>query len=133
MQNEMIKVMSHKVLREIAASLHATPFYTIMVDETTDFSNREQVIVCLRWVSEEFLVHEEFMELYMVESIDANMLVFVIHDVLCRFNLTMSKVRSHCYDGAPACNVGITIWSGHSTLPRRAQGNLYPLLWARLN
>ena len=30
------------------------------------------------------------MGLYMVESIDANMLIFVIRDILCRFSLTMS-------------------------------------------
>ena len=28
MQNEMIRVMAHQVLREIASSLHSTPFYS---------------------------------------------------------------------------------------------------------
>ena len=54
------------------------PFYTIMSDETTEFSNCEQVVTCLCWVSEEFVIHEEFMGLYMVESIDAN-----IHACAC--------------------------------------------------
>jgi hypothetical protein len=58
MQNEMIKIMALQILRKIAASLHDTPFYTIMVDETTDMLNREQVVLCLRWVSEKF----EFMK-----------------------------------------------------------------------
>lgn len=47
MQNEMLKVMALQIVREIAASLHSTEFYTIMVNETTDASNREQAV---RWV-----------------------------------------------------------------------------------
>ncbi|XP_072023399.1 zinc finger MYM-type protein 1-like [Amphiura filiformis] len=34
MQNEMLKVMALKVLRDISASIQNTPFYTIMGDET---------------------------------------------------------------------------------------------------
>ena len=45
MQNEMIKVMALNVLREVAASLHTSTFYTLMADETTDMSNREQVVL----------------------------------------------------------------------------------------
>ena len=41
MQNEMIRVMAHQVLREVTASLHTTPFYTIVADETTDKSNTD--------------------------------------------------------------------------------------------
>jgi hypothetical protein len=36
----------------------------------------------------------------MVESIDANTLVSVIKDVLQRLNLSLSKARGQCYDGA---------------------------------
>ena len=55
-----------------------------MADETTNMSNCEQVVVCLRWVSDTFEVHEEFIGLHVVESIDANTLVAVIKDVLLR-------------------------------------------------
>ena len=57
--------------REIAASIQATPFFTVMVDETADVSNVEQVVVCLRWVSETFEVQEEFVGLYEVASTGA--------------------------------------------------------------
>ena len=100
MQNEMIRVMAHQALREVTASLHTTPFYTIMADETTDKSNCEQVVLCLCWVSDDFDAHEEFIGMYMVEVRDAPTLVSVIHDVLQRLNLTINKVRGQCYDGA---------------------------------
>ena len=41
-QNEVIKVMGLQVLRDIVSDLQDSPFLTIMVDETTDSSNREQ-------------------------------------------------------------------------------------------
>ena len=42
-QNEIIKVMGLHILRDVSADLQATPFLTVMADETTDSSNREQV------------------------------------------------------------------------------------------
>ena len=58
MQNEMVKVMGMRILRKISVNLQSTSFYTVMLDETTDVANVEQVVVCLRWVSEKFEVFE---------------------------------------------------------------------------
>ena len=102
MQNEMIRVMSLKILREVACALQKATYYTIMIDETADISNQEQVVVCFRWVSDDFEVHEDFLGMYAVDSIDARSLLGVIHDVLKRLNLSISKVRGQCYDGVSA-------------------------------
>ena len=58
-QNEIIQTMSLQVLREIMAELQSSPFLTIMIDETTDSSNMEQVTLVVRHVTEELQVHEE--------------------------------------------------------------------------
>ena len=71
MQNEMLQVMALKILRDIASSLQSTPFYGIMADETPDISNREQVVICIRWVDDSLEVHEEFLGLYKVALTDA--------------------------------------------------------------
>ena len=34
-------------------------FFFLMADETRDVSNREQVVVCLRWVSKHYTVQED--------------------------------------------------------------------------
>ncbi len=100
MQNEMVKVMALRVLREIAASIQSAPFFTVMVDKTTDVSNMEQVVVCLRRVSETFKVYEEFVGLYDVASTRTETIYAAITDVFLRMNLSVSKVRGQCYDGA---------------------------------
>ena len=77
-----------------------SPFLTLMMEETTDVSNKEQVVIVMRRVSESFEVHEEFLGLYEVSSIDASTLTTVGKDVFARMNLPISKLRGQCYDGA---------------------------------
>ena len=91
--------MAFKILQELASFLHATPFYTVMMDETTGVSNCEQVMVFLRWVSEDFEVNEEYMGLYLIK---AEILFSGIKDFLLRFNLALSNISGQSYDAAAA-------------------------------
>ncbi len=45
-QNEILKVMSLHILRDVVLLIRSAPFFSIMVDETTDVSNKEQVVLC---------------------------------------------------------------------------------------
>ena len=101
-QSELLKVMGLQVLRDIATSLHSAEFYSIMVDETTDVSNKEQAVLCFRWVSDDLIAHEDFVGLYGIENTEAKTLVNMILDVLTRLNLSIKKLRGQCYDGASA-------------------------------
>ena len=92
--------MALDVLRRIITAIHASSFLSIMIDETTDVSNKEQVVVCIRSVDEELQVNEDFNGLHQVESTAANDLYAVIQDVLTRMNVSVNKVRGQCYDGA---------------------------------
>ena len=100
MQNEMLQVIALRILREIAQDIRNSTFFSIMADETTDKSNREQVVIVIRHVDENLLVHEEFIGLSMVESLDATTLTGVIKDCLLRMNVALNKCRGQCYDGA---------------------------------
>ena len=54
----------------------------------------------LRWVDDDLNVHEEFIGLHEVPTIQTDVLVAVIKDCLLRLNLSLNKVRGQCYDGA---------------------------------
>ena len=99
-QNEILKVMALSTLRKIASELSRSQFFCIMSDKCTDASNREQLVICIRWVDSNLEVHEEFIGLYKVENIQTDTIVAVIKDALIRLNLTLSKCRGQCYDGA---------------------------------
>ena len=70
-QNEMLELMAHAVLRKILKAIYSSPFLAVMVDETTDKSNIEQLTLVIRWVNQDFLVSEEVLGLYYMSAIDA--------------------------------------------------------------
>ena len=94
--------MALKIIRKIAVSFQDSVFFTIMADETTDASNKEQVVICMRRVDNDFEAHEEFIGMHVVDSIDASTLYHVIKDVLLRLNMCITKARGQCYDSAAA-------------------------------
>ena len=68
-QNEMLQIMALSHLRKIAANINEAGYFCLESDEVTDASNKEQVIVCLRWVDAQFEPHEEFIGLRHVQDI----------------------------------------------------------------
>ena len=98
-QNELLEAMSQSILRTLLGDIKNSPFLTIMADETTDVSNKEQLTLVIRWVDENFEVNEEFLGLYNLFSTTADSIVASIKDVLLRFEIPTSKIRGQCYDG----------------------------------
>ena len=92
--------MSLNILRSIATNINKSEFYRIMCDESTDVSNREQLVICIRWVDDNLEPHEEFLGLYKIDNIQASTIVAAIKDSLVRLNFSFSKCRGQCYDGA---------------------------------
>ena len=79
-------------MRAIAAGINTSGYFTLESDEVTDTSNKEQVMVCLRWVDDKFEAHEDFVGLHHVDDIKI--------DTVLRMGLNMSMCRGQCYDGA---------------------------------
>ena len=110
LQNEILKVMVLKIIQKIAESLQGNDFFTIMADKTIDVFNKEQVVICMRWVDSNFEVQEEFIGMHYFDFIDASTLYQVIINVLLRLNLSITKARGLCYDGAAVmsgCRSGV--------------------------
>ena len=99
-QNEILSILALRILRDIGDSIRSTPYYSLMADEVTDSSNREQVVICLRWIDTNLEPQEDFIGLYKVESTAADVIVKVLKDTLLRFNLSINRCRGQCYDGA---------------------------------
>ena len=98
-QNELLQLMAHSVLRKILSNIQSSPFIALMVDETTDKSNKEQLTLVIRWVDESFGVSEEFLGLYNLSSITAESIVCAIKDMFLRFHIPMANIRGQCYYG----------------------------------
>lgn len=98
-QNEILGLMSHAILRKIILELQITDYFTIMLDECVDSSNKEQLAICIRYVDATLTVHEEFIGLYYCPDIKANTIFSIVKDTLLRLNISLSRCRGQCYDG----------------------------------
>ena len=88
-QNEILKAMYLNIIRKIASQIQESYFFCIMCDECCDISNREQLVVCIRWVDSKLQAHEEFIGMYTLSDIKSNTIVAVIKDTLTRLNLSL--------------------------------------------
>ncbi len=100
-QNELLQIIANRIIRDIVHRIKSScSYFSIMVDETTDFSTTKQVALALRWVDDDLEPLEEFLGIHQTGSIEANRLVALVKDILVRVYFDMKKYRSQCYDGA---------------------------------
>lgn len=90
--------MANQVLRNVMKDLESVKFLTLMADETTDISSRKQLVICLRYIDDQFVPHEIFVGFYTVDDIKADTIISAITDTLTRFNIPFNKLRVQCSD-----------------------------------
>lgn len=98
-QNELLMLMAHQILRDLANEIKDS-YYATICDEYTDISNKEQLTFCLRWVDDLFDIHEDFLGFYEVQNIKSETIVSAITDILLRIQISLDNCRGQCYDGA---------------------------------
>lgn len=69
--NELIEIMGHSLLRSMLANILHQKWFALLADETRDVSNREQLVLCIRWVSESYKIHEDVVGLIQLENTTA--------------------------------------------------------------
>ena len=86
--------IQNEIIQDMALS------FAIVMDETTDASCKEQVSICLRYVTQSLQVHETFTGFYETASTNASTMCDITKDVLAQFELQLSNCRGQCFDGA---------------------------------
>lgn len=66
--NECVMLMGQKLLRELLSNIHKVGIFSVLADETRDITSQEQLSICIRWVDEEFTIHEDLIGLVHVEK-----------------------------------------------------------------
>ena len=82
--------MANLVIRDQVSEIRGG-FFSIICDEYTDISNKEQLTICIRWVDKELEAHEYFLEFYNVPDIGAETIVSAMKVVL--FSVTLEKLN----------------------------------------
>ena len=100
--NEMISLMSNKVLRELLSEIREAQIFSLIADKATctDVAQKEQLCITVRWVDKSFEIYETPVELINVPKTDSETLTTVIRDSLIRLGLPIGQCRGQAYDGA---------------------------------
>ena len=61
-QNEIIAIMANHVIRDLVSEIKGG-FFSIICDDYTDISNKEQLTICIRWVDKELETHKDVLRL----------------------------------------------------------------------
>ena len=80
--NEMIQLMATQLLQKLLKEIRSAEWYSIIADETRDISGAEQLGISVRWVENDYQVHEDLIGLVEVEMTDSATLCTIIKDVL---------------------------------------------------
>ena len=98
-QNEMIYVVGTVIRTDILNEVKKSKYYSIIADEVTDLSNKEQLSLSVRYVTDE-TVREMFLDFVEVERITGKALSDAIVHWLDVNELPVANMRGQCYDGA---------------------------------
>ena len=99
-QKKLLELKAQQVLHEKLKEISENNFFAIMGDKYTDISNLEQLSMCLRTVSDNLEIQEDFLGFYELNNINSNSTVHAIKDVLLRSNISLQSCQGQTYDNA---------------------------------
>ncbi|KAL5812369.1 hypothetical protein ACOSQ3_027319 [Xanthoceras sorbifolium] len=98
-QHELLKILADCVRDKIREEIGDAKF-CILIDESVDESNKEQMAIILRYVDVDGFVRERFFEIVGLGDTNASTLKREICIVLDRYNILTENLRGQGYDGA---------------------------------
>lgn len=99
-QNELTTICGKEIQNRILDDCRSAKYFSIVMDETTDISVKEQVSLVLVFVSQDGVRHEEFVSFDETQSTTGEALYNHICDKLGEFHLDKNNVVGLGFDGA---------------------------------
>ena len=100
-QNDLIMACGEYIRDMILEEVQSCRFFSIIADEATDSSNREQLSIVLRFVDDKMDVREEFMGFVECKTgVTGEALAGTILDILDEWKLDKQNLCGQAYDGA---------------------------------
>ena len=100
-QNEIITIIKDNIQQQIVKEVHVSKYFSVLADEVTDTSNKEQLSIVLRYVDSENKVQEHFMDFIECRNgITGEALAQTILQCMKDLGLDAANIRGQGYDGA---------------------------------
>lgn len=87
------------IQEDILSEVKSAQFFSIIADEVTDVSNKEDLSLVIRYLVEGE-IREMFVDFIQVERITGEVLSSAILQWLANHNVSLDNMRGQCYDGA---------------------------------
>ncbi|KAH7679324.1 Ribonuclease H-like protein [Dioscorea alata] len=98
-QNDIISVAASETIKAIINEL-GDDLFAILVDESRDVSNKEQMALVLRYMNNRGCIVERFLAIVHVSDTTALSLKEAIESMFSKHGLSLSRLREQGYDGA---------------------------------
>ncbi|KAF0711672.1 52 kDa repressor of the inhibitor of the protein kinase-like [Aphis craccivora] len=86
--------------REIVGKVNASEGFAVLADETTDIATKEQLTLCVRFIDNNNMVNESFLQFVIINSLTGNDLASAIIDGLNNCGINCDYLIGQGYDGA---------------------------------
>ncbi|XP_065645242.1 zinc finger MYM-type protein 1-like [Hydra vulgaris] len=100
-QNEIIGLISRRILKTIVSSIQSSKYFSVIMDCTPDVSHKEQLLILLRCVKinqEEVLIEEFSCGFFHITDSTSSGLVETFLNLLAEYNLDLMNCRGQLYD-----------------------------------
>ncbi|TVU32376.1 hypothetical protein EJB05_24105 [Eragrostis curvula] len=97
-QKDMVKACAEEVAQAIREEIGDSRF-SVLIDDTTDISNKEQMGIILRFVNKQGKVVERFLGLEWVNDTTPTAIKGYLVGLLARHGLSISRIRGQGYNG----------------------------------
>lgn len=97
-QNDLIDCCASVILHKIVNVIKESKYFSILIDETSDISTSEQLVLCIRYVFHD-KVQEDFLKLVIVENTSGLNLSKIILHQLDELGLNIKYLRGQGYGG----------------------------------
>ena len=98
-QNEILEDMAILIPWPMVKNIKKSSYYSIMADKTTDIINKEQFVICIRWVDNDLNANEDLIGLHELSVTNEEVLAFILKDVVLRLGLDPEHLRGQCNGG----------------------------------
>ena len=99
----LLSIIGKQIRDKLIQDCNNSRFFTLLADETTDKSTKEQVSLCLRFVDRstgQIEVREEFVGFLYAKSTRGQVLATLLLNTMDEYEVDGDKLQAQGYDGA---------------------------------
>ena len=101
-QNKLVKICGDQIREKVVSEINGSdcPIYSVLGDEATDCSSKEQMSIVLRYVDSKKEINERFVKFVECKRVTGEALANNVENALEELGLPLSNLCGQGYDGA---------------------------------